>query len=201
MINLSPAQRQVERTRQLRLIDASGRKIRGSLRREFVRVGREAAKMVERAGPSAASRALEGHETRLAEGITRGAVPVILRIGRDVSRGTSKSDQKQDREITQEILAEIASRYLQSRGLPVSRSAATVTSKLLSGIIARGIDQGHSNREIAKEIRSQFTQIARARSETIARTESHTAAMFSSNETMKEAESQATKIWVTAGDS
>lgn len=201
MINLrTRKERQEERDRQLKLTDAAAGRIRVSLRKEFIRVGVEAARIAE-SNLSNAALALREHPTHITVALTRGVVPLMTRIGADVNKAVeSKSFAVETKRLSPEDLERIARLYMELRGGQVATSAAGVSGKVLARVINEGLNAGLSNAEIAKNINSTFTQVSRFRSETIARTESHTAAQFSSNQSVAIAAPEATKIWTTAGD-
>jgi polyhydroxyalkanoate synthesis regulator phasin len=78
----------------------------------------------------------------------------------------------------------------------------TSTKNKISGIIESMVSDGKSNREIAKEILATSREIKTInRAKTIARTETHTVSMKSTNEAMNSTGLRYTKQWVSAMDS
>lgn len=76
----------------------------------------------------------------------------------------------------------------------------TTTKSLLKLIIERGMLEGKSDREIAKEIRAIKSISNNYRAMTIAMTETHAAAVNSIHESVKSTGLASDKEWMTAGD-
>lgn len=75
------------------------------------------------------------------------------------------------------------------------------TKKQIASVIEKGMLAGQSNREIAKEIMKLSEKINTKRAIKIARTETHTVAMKSTNEAMKSTGLKFKKEWISAMDS
>jgi|SRR5262245_28003158 len=90
----------------------------------------------------------------------------------------------------------------------IEREAATriqfisqSTADLIRDFIFQGVQDGWSSTRIAREIVQEIPNISRKRSATIARTETHGAAMWAMDETIDEQRIQIqTKQWFTASD-
>jgi SPP1 gp7 family putative phage head morphogenesis protein len=74
------------------------------------------------------------------------------------------------------------------------------TKRALSRIIGQGIQNGKSPNEIAKDIREYDRRFSPGRSDRIARTETHMASNFSTNEAVKSTRLQMEKEWVAFAD-
>ena len=70
----------------------------------------------------------------------------------------------------------------------------------IRGFVERGIAEGKTLEQIAKEIREAIPSLSRLRAHVIARTETHTAAMYAAHETAKTADVPLTKKWVAGHD-
>lgn len=74
------------------------------------------------------------------------------------------------------------------------------TKRMLRNIIQRGMESGKSHKEIAKKIFATGKIITPIRAKTIARTETHTAAVHSLNTVMKNSRKIKEKEWLSAFD-
>lgn len=74
------------------------------------------------------------------------------------------------------------------------------TTRIIRRIITKGRSEGKSSTEIARDIRKKSKITNFARSNNIARTETHTVAMKSLNEAMNTTRLKYEKEWLTAGD-
>jgi SPP1 gp7 family putative phage head morphogenesis protein len=91
-------------------------------------------------------------------------------------------------------------RWAQSQmGQKIGKVNAT-TKKKIAQIIEEGMIEGISNREIAKQILSWSEISSLARAMRIARTETHTVAMKSTQEAMQTTRMGYDKEWIAAGD-
>jgi len=96
------------------------------------------------------------------------------------------------------------SEFVQTQALEQAQLIGATTQEDLRGIIDSGITDGLGAAEIAKNIREQGEVYARARSETIAITETHNAAMFgnyfSAKDLSEEYDLKTKKEWIATFD-
>lgn len=91
--------------------------------------------------------------------------------------------------------------YALSEGLKKSKLIGKATRQWVKGIVENGIKEGAGTEKIAKNIRDRVGgAVGRARSRTIARTETHNAATYGQLESARETELSLVKEWVTVED-
>lgn len=103
---------------------------------------------------------------------------------------------KSIRDIYLAVMAEWVRSHMAERLVRIFRTTKKKIAKLIGDMKL----EGYSNREIAKEIRAAAPTINKVRAATIARTETHTAAMKSTSEAMASTRLKYNKEWVSAMD-
>jgi Uncharacterized protein, homolog of phage Mu protein gp30 len=102
---------------------------------------------------------------------------------------------------SQRSFTEILTDFIQNEGLKKSRQISKTSIELVKTVILDGAEEGLGPREIAREIRKQVGGVqARARSDMIARTETHNAATFAQHSMAESVGLDLDKEWVTSID-
>lgn len=96
-----------------------------------------------------------------------------------------------------EVMRDWAERYMAEQIVAINKT----TKKQIATLIEKSMLDGMSNREIAKQIIQMSDEINLKRAIRIARTETHTVAMKSTNEAMESTGVEFTKEWISALDS
>jgi hypothetical protein len=96
-----------------------------------------------------------------------------------------------------EVMKDWAERYMAEQIIAINKT----TKKQIASVIEKGMSEGISNREIAKQIIQLSDSINLKRAIRIARTETHTVAMKSTNEAMASTGFEFSKEWISANDS
>jgi uncharacterized protein with gpF-like domain len=99
-----------------------------------------------------------------------------------------------------ERFQELLEQYIEEIGLPQGRLIAGTTREQVLSSVARGTAEGLGLPQIAADIRARSTALSVARAAVIARTETHSAAMWSQVEAIKDTGLVLRKQWVATQD-
>lgn len=92
--------------------------------------------------------------------------------------------------------------YIESYSGQMIQNISSSLADYISDWIFKGMQEGLSNQEIGRQIRDDANDIGKTRSATIARTETHNAAMFAMDESITAGQIEVkTKTWLSANDS
>lgn len=106
----------------------------------------------------------------------------------------------ENKEVGDEFFERVIQAYIEAYGAAkITRVSATTRSQIQS-IIAAGSEAGESVSEIAKRIQENIPRISNLRGAVIARTETHSASQFASNEVAKTADIPLAKKWNSIED-
>jgi hypothetical protein len=105
-------------------------------------------------------------------------------------------DVKQELTLFERIMLEFISRF---GALKVQQILETTRDQIVR-VIDRGVREGQGIEAIAKELRQAVPALARVRSHVIARTETHTAAIYAGQEVAKSSPFPMNKRWVSVFD-
>lgn len=169
--------------------------------------------MLNRAGRAASLHVEAGRRQSAAGAAVRVIEQARVRIERQLVSAALAAAEAQDKELKSYYAVEVkaidlgkiykegikawAKRHVAS----MIQSISDTTRSIIGRILKRGVDEGKSNKDIAKEIRGRLTgpQAAR-RAMTIARTETHAATQRGSNETAKQSTVELEKEWGATED-
>ena len=130
--------------------------------------------------------------------------PVLVRhykqIYKDVYTATFHQMRKQARTGSGQFIESMLS-WIQSRAARLIQNISQSTMDYIRDRIMIGVAAGQSNDKISRDIYDDANAISRWRAATIARTETHTAAMQAMNDTIEDQGIEVrTKTWQTSGD-
>jgi len=99
-----------------------------------------------------------------------------------------------------EFLEEVLRRYIEAYGQIRISQISLATHKQIQEAIHTGLRKGESIDEVVARLQETAPQLSRLRSEVIARTEVHSAAIFTSMESAKASPFELLKEWASADD-
>lgn len=166
---------------------------RRRLRREFARYARAASE-----SPRALQRPTEQHRDRI-KAILAKAYEVSILLGVELSEDQLVKARKQD-DTTEALIDRLLAEWLEDRSFMQATSIADKSRGIAQGILERSINEGAGEAEIARNLRKGIEGLSRARSLTIARTETH-GAMMNAGGAAAEDLGATTKEWVAIEDS
>ena len=194
----TPKARERERRRQLLIIDRMNTVLERGLRKEISRTMNRAAALASE-GESTESATI-GHKER----VQRILYPFYKRVA-EVFTGGMLEQLKSDRgpevvkKRTQDgLVSEFLQVWVARFGAESVVSISETTKKQIQDATYQIINEGLSQRDAARRIRQLSSIYAPARSQTIARTESHRAAMAATENAARELPADYVKVWVAS---
>ena len=204
MINLSTRnEKQRERTRQLRLMAIAERRLAKQINTVLNRFTGEAVRGFERGGGQSFSLALTGLQPALFEVLSKNLDPLMRVFAADVSKNVAQEKSLasfETKEAHDGFIQGLINRYMLSHVFNIAGEMTNTTQNDMQRIITAAVLSGADEVTTGRDIRRSLIALNRSRSETIARTETHSAAMDSQTETARELVPQAEKEWITSGD-
>lgn len=196
--------RQAERSEQQRLQTQLSGRFRESFAASIRQTMREGADGYERNGEDALDASVRAHRAEV-ESTLRGDYESAWEVfsgrvldGIEQRHGGRGRWQRKDRteEAVEEAKRQFIAEALSDRVDKIMRT----TRNQMRAIITRSIADGVGVDEIGRRIRNAAPEIARARSEVIARTETHSASMGAQNAAAEASDVTVLKGWISAGD-
>lgn len=181
-----------------RLLDSLERSNSAIIEREFNRLAREAAS----ASP-AVNRVISAHESRLEKILTRMLLESARLFAKRYKDERGKAcpwilEKKLD---TEEELDNRIEKWAKRRaGEKIAPDIAQTSKRKIRKVITDGLGNNDPPDVIARAIREKITSLAVSRARTIARTETHAAAMTGEMEAVKADGLVETKEWVSSND-
>jgi SPP1 gp7 family putative phage head morphogenesis protein len=171
------------------------------LRRFLARLGAASAEAFARGGVAELERAVAASEAELGKLLDEEYRRVLLTFGRRVLDAAGKAaPQLRQTKAPEPRFAEAVLRFLRQQGLrQVTRLSGTTRAQLRS-IIADGEREGLGVVEIARRIQDRFTETSAVRAQTIARTETHNAATYATDQAAESTGLKFEREWVAAED-
>lgn len=125
----------------------------------------------------------------------------MARAWRSSIKGETIRVQRQIGEMKQETLWDrFVAEYIRLYGGQAIADILDTTRRQITEAIERGLRDGRGIDVIAKELREAVPGLARRRAQTIARTETHSAAQYASIETARQSRFPLVKIWNSVSD-
>lgn len=200
--------RRREQRVQSLILDRLVLRYRGRIMSEIRRAMRKVATNVAEKKPKPIGAAMFDHRKRMTSLLSR----LWAESGHDMAehldplakaggRRFGKQDEDDELGITPtEIADQVMFEWIRTEGVQKVTQIVGTTQTDLQKVISSGIQDGASEKEIAKRIRAVAPSISGTRSDTIARTETHAAANTSALATAKATGLNLVKEWAAAED-
>ncbi len=163
------------------------------LRREFARFARVASE-----SPRSLQRPTQIHRDRI-QRILAAAYEVAILLGVELSEEQLLKGRKQE-DTTEALIDRLMREWVEERAFMRATSIASGSRGIAQRILEESIDEGAGEAQIARDIRRAIGGLSRARSLTIARTETH-GAMVNASGAAADDLGATTKEWVAIEDS
>ncbi len=189
-----------EWARQLRLTISLERKFARDVAKVLKRQYRDAAKYVN-SFVYDADQAVINHAWDMRDEFKSNYVRIANTFSEDVFKEFEKSMHIIETKTLMDDFWRFMTFWITTNSAKQVQKVNNTTKKILRNIINKSIDTGDTNEQTARKIREvgEISTITRAR--TIARTETHTAAMKSTKEAMGATRQIRMKEWISANDS
>lgn len=190
-----------DRRRDLRRQQLAFRRLELTFRPLAAReIARASSVMIDRFAASGNVRMDDLHPPNIERLLRQTYAQSVAAIGGDVIGQGKSAGQISERKDFAEHFARMAQEFFIAWGARKVVEISDTTRNIISRAVARGHEQGMTQRALADYIRGIVPLTYNSRAEVIARTETHSAAMYGSLEAAKETGLRLDKEWSSAGD-
>lgn len=195
----SQSARKRERARQMAIIDRLSAGLERNIQREIARVMNNAAKLAEDKQP--VSQATDDHKNR----IEKILYPHYTRVSElftknilSISKSAKTMPECQKQRTIDGMVSEFIQTWVARYGAEAVNAISETTREQIKAITQSILREGLSEADAGKKLRQEAARFSITRAQTISRTETHRAAMASSDNAASELPDDFVREWVAA---